>query len=194
MKSSKKMLGLAGATFALTLAALIGLTRPTVQAPRRATDVVRLPGELPAVQDDTTHYPPGSPAAVAEGFLRSWWRSHYEDAGRLAAGGMRARCERDLAKTVALSPDEREQMRQVQVVAEAAAFDLERAEVTDMQPSPTGAPRKQVRGDIHAHGMSPDGRRVESRRAQILTLEMVDGNWRVVEWTPVREDAGISVQ
>lgn len=193
-KRDKSFLPLATVAFVVTIAALFGLTRPKPQTPTRVTEVVRLPGELQPVRDESTHYPPGSPEAVAEAFLRYWWRSHYEDAARLSTGGMRARCERDLTKTRGLTPDEREQMRQVQVIAEAAAFDLERAMVSELPPDANGRARREVRGDIHAHGMTPDGRRVESRRAQVLRVEMVDGNWRVAEWTPVREDAGISVQ
>lgn len=190
-----KMAAVAGGTLVAAMAGLLLLTRPTAERPRAAgsTAVERLPGELPAVRDEVTHFAPGSPAAVSESFLRAWWRGHYEEAERLSTGEMRRRCNENLTKTLALTPDLREQMRQVQLVAEAAAFDLERAVTTDLAPADGGVARKEVRGEIHAHGSSPDGRQVESRRAQVLELELIDGGWKVARWTPGRSDAGISV-
>jgi len=182
------------ATLVVTLGAVLVLTRPGREAPATAepTALERLPGELPPLQDEAQHYAPGSPAAVSEGFLRAWWRGRYEAAGRLATGEMRRRCDENHTKTLNLTPDLREQMRQVQVIAEAAAFDLERAVTEDVRGD-GGAPRKIVRGEIHAHGASPDGHRVENRRAQELELELVDGAWRVARWTPGRSDGGITV-
>jgi hypothetical protein len=107
---------------------------------------------------------------------------------------MRARCERNLAQALTLSPEEREQLREVQVVAHAAVFDFERVRVTELGASDAGVARREVRGEIHAHGSSPDGRRVESRREQVLELALVDGAWKVARWQPGRAgDAGITV-
>lgn len=191
-----KMAAVAAGTLVAAVAGMLLVTRPTPERPRGggSTAVERLPGELPAVQNEVTHYAPGSPAAVSESFLRAWWRGHYEAAGRLSTGEMRRRCDENLSKTLALTPDLREQMRQVQLVAEAAAFDLERAVTSDLPAGDGGVARKEVRGVIYAHGASPDGRQVESRRAQVLELELVDGGWKVARWTPGRSDAGISVR
>lgn len=190
-----KMALVAGATLVAAIAGMLLVTRPATERPRPTgtTAVERLPGELPPVRDEVSHYAPGSPAAVSEAFLRAWWRAHYDEAERLSTGEMRRRCSENLSKTLALTPDLREQMRQVQLVAEAAAFDLERAVTTDLPPADGGVARKEVRGEVYAHGSSPDGRRVESRRAQVLELELVEGGWKVARWTPGRSDAGISV-
>lgn len=190
-----KMAAVAALTLVVAIGGMLVATRPTSERPPEGggTSVTRLPGELPPVQDEVTHYAPGSPAAVAESFLRAWWRGHYDEASQLSTGEMRRRCGENLTKTLALAPDLREQMRQVQVVAEAAAFDLERAVTADLPATDGGIARKEVRGEIHAHGASPDGRRVESRRAQVLEMELVEGAWKVARWTPGRSDAGISV-
>ncbi len=72
------------------------------------------------------------------------------------------------------------------MIAEAAQFDLERATVRDLPAGDGGVPRKEVRGVIYAHGPTPDGHTVESRREQTLVLELLDGAWRVASWTPSR--------
>lgn len=191
-----KMAAVAGLSLAGAVAGVFFVTRPSgreARTPAGPTVVERLPGELPPVRDEVSHHAPGSAPAVAEAFLRAWWRGHYDEAQQLSTGEMRRRCAENLTKTLALPPDLREQMRQVQVVAEAAAFDLERAVTTDLAPDDGGVARKEVRGEIHAHGRSPDGRPVESRRAQVLELALVEGAWKVARWTPGRTDAGISV-
>lgn len=190
-----KMLTLGAVTLLGAGAAVVLLTRPVPHDPRGgpSTQVERLPGELQPLRDEAAHYAPGSPAAVSETFLRAWWRSHYEVAEQHATGEMRRRCRENLAKTLSLPPDLREQMRQVQVIAEAAAFDLERAVTTELSAGDGGVARREVRGEVHAHGSAPDGRPVESRRPQVLELELVDGAWKVSRWTPLRADGGITV-
>lgn len=190
-----KMLALGLITLLGAAGAVLTLTRPESSDPRArsATAVERLPGELPPLRDEGAHYAPGSPAAVSESFLRAWWRGHYEAAEQHATGDMRRRCRENLAKTLSLPPDLREQMRQVQVIAEAAAFDLERAVTTELPAGDGGVARREVRGEVHAHGSAPDGRRVESRRPQRLTLALIDGAWKVEQWTPLQTDAGISL-
>lgn len=190
-KKNNALLVLAAASLAAGVGLALWLTQPGA-SPATGTQVARRPSEPEAVHDRSA-YAPGSPAAVAEAFLRLWWRGHYDDARALTTGAVRARCERNLQKTLTLSPDEREQLRQVQVLAEAVQYDLERARVSDLDPGDAGAARKRVEGEVHAHGPSPDGRRVESRRGQTLVVEMVDGAWRVAEWTPAATDAGIVV-
>lgn len=190
-----RMIALSGASLLAAIAGVLLLTRPSGPTAERAptTAVSRLPGELPALRDEAIHYAPGSPAAVSEQFLRAWWRGHYETAEQHATGEMRRRCRENLAKTLSLTPDLREQMRQVQVIAEAAAFDLERAVTTELPAGDAGIARREVRGEVHAHGSAPDGRRVESRRGQRLELELVDGSWKVARWTPLHADGGISL-
>lgn len=190
-----RMAIIGAASLLLAGGAVLWLTRPAERTPTSAgsTVIERLPGELPPLREEASHYTPGSPAAVSEQFLRAWWRSHYETAEQNATGEMRRRCRENLAKTLALPPDLREQMRQVQVIAEAAAFDLERAVTEELPAADGGLARRSVRGEVHAHGLSPDGRRVESRRAQLLELEMVDGAWKVARWTPLSTDGGISL-
>lgn len=190
-----RMAALGGATLVAAAVAVLSLTRPDASAPRTTnpTAVERLPGELPALRDEGAHYAPGSPAAVSESFLRAWWRGHYDAAEQNATGDMRRRCRENLAKTLSLPPDLREQMRQVQVIAEAAAFDLERAVTTELPAGDGGLARREVRGEVHAHGSAPDGRRVESRRPQRLELDLIDGAWKVSVWTPLSSDAGISL-
>ncbi|MBI5515659.1 MAG: hypothetical protein HY909_17895 [Deltaproteobacteria bacterium] len=185
---------LAGVSILGTAAVLLWSTRPSGTAGDRGTHFAPRPEDLRPAVDETSHFAPGSPAAVSEAFLRLWWRGHYEDARELSTGAMRARCERNLAQAQTLTPEEREQMRQVQVVAHAAVFDFERVRVTDLEAPDGGLPRREVRGEIHAHGSSPDGRQVESRREQVLELELVDGAWKVSRWQPGRVgDAGIRV-
>lgn len=182
-------------TLAVTAIAILALTRPveTPPAPARMTEVVRQPGELPAARDEAQHFAPGSPSAVAEQFLRAWQRAHYEDAASLSTGMMKRRCERNLTEVLHMDPDTRESLRLVQVGAEAAQFDLERAVVNELPPGERGVARRQVRGVLHAHGPLPDGRMVESQREQTLDMELIDGAWRVASWTPTRGDAGITV-
>lgn len=182
-------------TLLATALAILALTRPveTPDRPTQLTGVVRQPGELPAARDEAQHFAPGSPSAVAEQFLRAWQRAHYEDAAALSTGAMKRRCERNLTEVMHMDPETRESLRLVQVGAEAAQFDLERAVVNEMPPGERGVARRQVRGMLHAHGPLPDGRMVESQREQTLDLELIDGAWRVASWTPTRGDAGITV-
>jgi len=153
---------------------------------------VRRAGDLTAAEDNLTQHAPGSPAAVAEGFLRQWFRAHYEEAARLSTGEVRARCQRNLQQMVQLTPELREELRQVQVIGEAAQFDLERAVTTELVDD-GGTARRRVEGVLHAHGPSPDGRRVASRRAQRLELVLEDGGWKVAVWAPAPGEAAIEV-
>lgn len=185
---------LATVSLAATVGAVLVLTRPETRraTSHRVTEVVREPGEAAPARDEENHYAPGSPAAVAERFLRVRLRYHYDDAAELATGAERARCERNVRQFTQLSPDQREGVRQAQLIAEAAQFDFEQV-VTEPTPAGDGgAARKLVRGVLHARG-PVEGRIAESRREQSLILEMVDGAWRVCEWTPGRTDGGIVV-
>ncbi len=185
---------LATVSLAATVGAVLVLTRPETRraTSHRVTEVVREPGEAAPARDEENHYAPGSPAAVAERFLRVRLRYHYDDAAELATGAERARCERNVRQFTQLSPDQREGVRQAQLIAEAAQFDFEQV-VTEPTPAGDGgAARKLVRGVLHARG-PVEGRTAESRREQSLILEMVDGAWRVCEWTPGRTDGGIVV-
>lgn len=185
---------LATVSIAATVGAVLVLTRPEPHraAPHRVTEVVREPGEAAPARDEENHYAPGSPAAVAERFLRVRLRYHYDDAAELATGAERARCERNVRQFTQLSPDQREGVRQAQLIAEAAQFDFEQVVTEPTAAGDGGAARKLVRGVLHARG-PVEGRTVESRREQSLILEMVDGAWRVCEWTPGRNDGGIVV-
>ena len=56
--------------------------------------------------------------------------------------------------------------------------------VTELPPTGDGLPRREVLGEAHATGPSPDdARMVESRRGQRVVLVLVDGAWKVAEWT-----------
>jgi len=154
--------------------------------------VVREADDPPPARDEENHFAPGSPAAVAERFLRARLRYRYDLAASLATGHERARCERNVALYREMSPEQREAVRQAQLIAEAATFDLERALTDDLPPSSDGAARKRVRGVVHARG-PVEGHIVESRREQTLVLELVDGAWRVAEWTPGASDGGITI-
>lgn len=187
-------LALAAVSLVGTIGAVLAFTRPSsVRAPPpRVTAVLREPGEAAPARDEEHHFAPGSPAAVAERFLRVRLRYHYDDAAELATGAERTRCERNVRQFTQLSPDQREAVREAQLIAEAAQFDFEQVVTEPTAPGENGAARKLVRGVLHARG-PVEGRTVESRREQSLLVEMVDGAWRVCEWTPGRSDGGISV-
>jgi hypothetical protein len=191
----RALAALAAAVALGSVAAVLALTRPAPPppAPTRPMAVERASDDPPAARDDEGHFAPGSPAAVAERFLRARLRYRYDEAATLATGGERARCERNVALFRAMPPEQRETVRQGQLIAEAATFDLERAVTDALPPGPNGAARKQVRGVVHARG-PVEGHTVESSRAQTLVLELVDGAWRVAEWTPGASDGGITVR
>lgn len=72
----------------------------------------------------------------------------------------------------------------MRVFREASRYRLERVTVTELPPTSDGLARKLVLGEAHATGPSPDdARMVESRRGQRLVLVLVDGAWKVAEWT-----------
>lgn len=192
-RRSPELIAVAVGTLVAAVVGVLVLTRPkpVVATPPRPTEVVRERGDLAPVRDEENHFAPGSPPAVTERFLRLWWRAHYGDAATLATGTMRARCDRDLAETSNLPPEHRETLRQLQIIAEATEYDLERVMVTDLPPGEGGVARKEVRGVIHAHGVMADGALVESRREQTVVLHLLDGSWKVAEWTPSRGDAGV---
>lgn len=176
-----------------TVAAILTLTRPTAappSRPQRVTEVERRPDELPAARDEENHYAPGSPAAVAERFLRLRLRYHYDGAAELATAGERARCLRNVQQFTQLDPEQREGVRQAQLIAEAARFDLEQAVTEELPATAEGVARRRVRGTMRAVGPVA-GRTVESRREQVLVLHLLEGAWRVAEWTPAGVDAGI---
>lgn len=209
MKTPKTLWLVGVATLALAVAGVLTLSKPHVepQAPTGPTALVRRPGEMPAAHDDEARFAPGSPGAVAERFLRLWFRLHYDQARELAVGDVRRRCEHNLARMTEAPSVIREELRETQVYAEAAAFDLERAVVSELDPAPlahvsdagagadAGAAlaRRLVVGELHAHGPLPDGRRVDSRRGQRLVLTLVDGAWRVAEWSTDRADGGMRI-
>lgn len=207
MRSPKTLWLVGVATLALAVVAVLKLSKPHVepQAPAGPTALVRRPGEMPAAHDDEARFAPGSPGAVAERFLRLWFRLHYDQARELAVGDVRRRCEHNLAQMTEAPSVIREELRETQVYAEAAAFDLERAVVSELDPAPlahsgdagadAGAAlaRRLVEGELHAHGPLPDGRRVDSRRRQRLVLVLVGGAWRVAEWSTDRSDGGMRI-
>ena len=120
---------------------------------------------------------------MSERFLRARLRYRYDVAAESATGAEYARCMRNVTMFREMPPDQRETVRQAQLLAEAARFDLERVVVDDLPPGEGSVARKRVRGVIHAVG-PVDGRLVESRRGQTLELHLVDGGWRVAVWTP----------
>lgn len=186
--------GLAAVSLVGAVAAVLTVTRPQAPAaPTRITEVRPEPGEQAHARDVEHHYAPGSPAAMAERFLRARLRYHYDDAAALATGAERARCERNVELYRQMTPEVREDVRAAQVFADATEFDLERAVVDDLAPGPGNVARKEVRGVIYAHGLTPDGHPVENRRAQTLVMHLLDGAWRVAEWSPGPSDGGIVV-
>ena len=184
-----RVAAVAGVSLAAALGGVLLLTRPpppaTVSA--RATEeapAARVAGEPPPAVDDDHAYAPGSPGAVAERFLRAFWRAHYADAASLATGETLARCRRDERAGAELPPEHAEIFRRVRVFREASRYRLERVTVTELPTASDGRARRLVQGEAHATGPSPDdARMVESRRGQRLVLVLVDGAWRVAEWT-----------
>jgi hypothetical protein len=193
---------LAAVLFTATLGGVMVLTRPPAPraAPERAREeapATRAPGEPPPAVDDDHAFAPGSPGAVAERFLRAFWRAHYVDAAALATGETLARCRRDQRAGAELPPEHAELFRRVRVFREASRYRLERVTVTELPPGADGAARRLVQGEAHATGPSPDdARMVESRRGQRLELVLVDGAWKVSAWTATARgpapDAGAS--
>lgn len=184
-----RVMAVAGVSLVAALGAVLALTRPpaaTTVAERASEEApaARVAGEPPPAVDDEHAYAPGSPGAVAERFLRSFWRAHYVDAAALATGETLARCQRDQRAGAELPPEHAELYRRVRVFREASRYRLERVTVTDLPPTSDGRARKLVLGEAHATGPSPDdARMVESRRGQRLVLVLVDGAWKVAEWT-----------
>lgn len=182
-------MAVAAASLTLALGAVLLLTRPapTPAATSGAHDEApapRQPGEPPPAVDDDHAYAPGSPGAVAERFLRSFWRQHYTDAAALATGDMLTRCQRDQRAAAELAPEHAELYRRIRVFREASRYRLERVTVTELPPLSDGVARRLVQGEAHATGPSPDdARMVESRRGQRVVLVLRDGAWKVSEWT-----------
>ncbi|MBL8604939.1 MAG: hypothetical protein JNK72_23630 [Myxococcales bacterium] len=171
---------------------LLAARQPGASASRPSpTAVQRQASDPPAARDTTGHYAPGSAAAVAEQFLRLWFRAHYDQAAELATDEIEARCRRNLQQLATLSPDQREELRQVQLISEAAEFDLERAVVTEVDAGAVAT--REVVGILYAHGPSPDGRRVASRRGQTLVMVLRDGGWKVSRWSPAAGEPRIQV-
>lgn len=184
-----RVMAMAGVSLVTALGAVLVLTRP--QAPATVAErahqeapAARVAGEPPPAVDDEHAYAPGSPGAVAERFLRAFWRAHYVDAAALATGETLARCQRDQRAGAELPPEHAELYRRVRVFREASRYRLERVTVTELPPTSDGLARRLVLGEAHATGPSPDDTRmVESRRGQRLVLVLVDGAWKVAEWT-----------
>ncbi len=182
-------MAMAGVSLVAALGAVLVLTRPQgpatmAERAREETPATRVAGEPPPAVDDEHAYAPGSPGAVAERFLRAFWRAHYVDAAALATGETLARCQRDQRAGAELPPEHAELYRRVRVFREASRYRLERVTVTELPPTSDGLARKLVLGEAHATGPSPDdARMVESRRGQRLVLVLVDGAWKVAEWT-----------
>jgi hypothetical protein len=182
-------MAMAGVSLVAALGAVLVLTRPqgpatVAERAREEAPAARVAGEPPPAVDDEHAYAPGSPGAVAERFLRAFWRAHYVDAAALATGETLARCQRDQRAGAELPPEHAELYRRVRVFREASRYRLERVTVTELPPTSDGLARKLVLGEAHATGPSPDdARMVESRRGQRLVLVLVDGAWKVAEWT-----------
>jgi hypothetical protein len=100
---------------------------------------------------------------------------------------MRARVERMLAEVRNFNAEQMEEYRRTRVYVDATSYDLEHVELRDLPPGPSGAPRKEVRGQAHAYG-TYGGTRMDSRRGQTFVLERVEGAWRVAERTWERFD------
>ncbi len=186
-----RVMAVAALSLLATLAVILVLTRPpppTAAAERAPEEApaTRVAGEPPPAVDDDHAYAPGSPGAVAERFLRSFWRAHYSDAAALATGDTLARCQRDQRAGAELPPEHAALFRRVRVFREASRYRLERVTVTELPPASDGRARRLVLGEAHATGPSPDdARMVESRRGQRLVLVLVDGAWKVAEWTAI---------
>ena len=182
-------MAMAAVSLALALGAVLLLTRPpaptaVAEGPHEEAPATRVAGEPPPAVDDEHAYAPGSPGAVAERFLRAFWRAHYVDAAALATGETLARCERDQRAGADLPPEHAELFRRVRVFREASRYRLERVTVTELPAAGDGLARRLVQGEAHATGPSPDdARMVESRRGQRLVLVLRDGAWKVAEWT-----------
>lgn len=192
VRSNPKLVALAVVSALAAVALLFVLSRPapTPPADRGVMAPQREQGDPHAARDEPIHFAPGSPGAVAERFLRARLRYRYDLAAELATGTERARCEHNVALFREMLPEQREAVRQGQLLAEAAVFDLERAVVDDLPPGEGAVARKRVRGVVHAVG-PVDGRTVESRRGQTLELHLVEGAWRVAVWTPDVGDPSI---
>lgn len=171
------------AVSSLLVTAAVVLVLGRVNAPTRtATTAVERRVDEPTPVNDTDHYVPGSPPAVAERLLRAWMRGRYEEARELATGPLRARAERELQEVANFTPDQREEFRRTRVYVDATRYELEHVTIEDLPPSSEGRPRKVVRGQAHAQG-EYGGTRIDSRRGQTFTLELVDGAWRVSDRT-----------
>lgn len=82
---------MAGVSLVAALGAVLVLTRPqgpatVAERAREEAPAARVAGEPPPAVDDEHAYAPGSPGAVAERFLRAFWRAHYVDAAALSTG------------------------------------------------------------------------------------------------------------
>ncbi len=182
-------LAIAGVSLVVAVGAVLVLTRPgsapsSLAAAQGEAPLPRNAGEPPPAVDDDHAFAPGSPGAVSERFLRSFWRAHYDDAAALAADDTLARCRRDQRAATELPPDAAELYRRVRVYREASRYRLERVTVEELPPDAQGSARRRVTGEAHATGPSPDDQRmVESRRGQQLVLVLRGGAWRVAEWT-----------
>jgi hypothetical protein len=182
-------MAVAAVSLAAALGAVLLLTRPptptaVAEGSHAEAPATRVAGEPPPAVDDEHAYAPGSPGAVAERFLRAFWRAHYVDAGALATGETLARCQRDQRAGADLIPEHAELYRRVRVFREASRYRLERVTVSNLPTEGDGFARRLVQGEAHATGPSPDdARMVESRRGQRLELVLRDGAWKVAEWT-----------
>jgi hypothetical protein len=181
---------LAAVTLVVSVGVVFALTRtPARHTAERITTVEHQPTD-PTPARDETHYAPGSPAAVAERFLRERLRHHYEDASALATATERGVCQRRLQQYRALTSEQREDLqRVVQVQAEAMQFNLARAVTEDLPPTTGDIARKRVHGVLHAR-YENGGQGAETARGQTLEMHLVEGAWRVAEWTPDPTDAG----
>ncbi len=129
---------------------------------------------------DVAHYVEGSAAAVAEQFLRAWMRQQYALAARLSVGSLRARCELRARELDALAGSQRDELDRARSFTAATHYDLEHVESRDLSADEQGRPRKEVRGQAHAHGAYA-GVRLDSRRGQTFVLVRDAGEWRVAD-------------
>ena len=123
---------MAGVSLVAALGAVLVLTRPqgpatVAERAREEAPAARVAGEPPPAVDDEHAYAPGSPGAVAERFLRAFWRAHYVDAAALATGETLARCQRDQRAGAELPPEHAELYRRVRVFREASRYRLRRS-------------------------------------------------------------------
>ena len=182
-------MAVAAGSLVLALGGVLLLTRPptpttVAEGTREEAPATRVADEPPPAVDDENAYAPGSPAAVAERFLRAFWRAHYADAAALSTGATLTRCQRDQREGADLVPEHAELYRRVRVFREASRYRLERVTVSELPAAGDGLARRLVQGEAHATGPSPDdARMVESRRGQRLELVLRDGAWKVAEWT-----------